>query len=233
MPAGWFDATLVPAGWFDADTAGAGAWFDRTLIDSDGPAPPPVVPPNAYARMMAALLPPGKVWRLIGASITAALLAGCADELGRLEARTTDLLNEAIPSTTIELLPEYESELALPSTGTNAQRQARIVARLIARQRYRPVDFQNALAPLLAQLPGAVVVIETSHAQAVSMRDVREIYRFFIYRDPALPNTYDLASAQTLVDQIKPSHTRGYAIERLSLIVDEPHSICNRDIVGT
>lgn len=111
------------------------------------------------------------------------------------------------------------------------ERRARIVARTIARQRYRPVDFQTALAPLLGQDADDVVVIETTHAQAVAMGDVREIYRFFILRDPNVPGTYYLDSAQELVDQIKPSHTSGHMIETTAALYDDPHSLYDRDLL--
>lgn len=188
--------------------------------------------PGAYARMMAALLPPGKVWRLIGDSTLASLILGCSDELWRLHLRAKALLDEAVPSLAVEMLPEYESELELDSTGSNSERQARIVARLVARQRYRPTDFQTALAPLLGQLAANVVVIERSHAFADSLGDDREIFRFFVYRDPTLPGTYFLAAAQALVTAIKPSHTIGTLIESTSMIYDSPHSLYDRDLLG-
>ncbi len=188
--------------------------------------------PNKYSRMMMALLPPGRLWRTVASGTLATVFAGCADELGRVEARTTDLLNEADPSTAVELLPEYESELRLPSTGTTAERQARVVSRTIVRQRYRPVDFQNALAPLLALAPANVVIIERTHAQASAMGDDREIFRFFIYRDPTQPGTYYLASAQALVNTIKPSHTIGTVIESVNALYDSPFSLYDRDLMG-
>lgn len=184
-----------------------------------------------YARMMQQLLPPGRIWKLIG-TFLADLFLGCADELARVEGRVNDMLNEADPSTATELLPEYESELDLETAATDEERRARIVARLIARQRFRPVDFQTALAPLLALDPVDVVVIERTHAFAVSLGDDREIFRFFIYRNPALPGTYFLASAQTLVDKIKPSHTIGTVIESISFLCDDPLSLCDRDLLG-
>lgn len=184
-----------------------------------------------YARMMQQLLPPGRIWKLIG-TFLADLFLGCADELARVEGRVNDMLNEADPSTATELLPEYESELDLETAATDEERRARIVARLIARQRFRPVDFQAALAPLLALDPVDVVVIERSHAFAVSLGDDREIFRFFIYRNPALPGTYFLASAQALVDKIKPSHTVGAVIESVSFLCEDPHDECERDLLG-
>lgn len=215
-------------------------------------------PPNPYARMMFSLLPPGKAWRPERDSLLYKLLAACADELGRIDTRVTDLLNEADPSTCNELLPEYERELGIvvvpPPTvsagfdggafdsgafdsgsatiETTAERRAAVVARRVARQRYRPVDFQTALAPLLGQVAANVVVIETSHASALAMGDVREIYRFFIYRNPALTGTYYVTSAQALVDAIKPSHTVGHVIESIAFIAGDPRSICGRDLLG-
>ncbi len=192
----------------------------------------PVGAPNAYSRMLTALLPPGRVWRLFTGALLPAVLAANADELGRVDGRVTDLINESIPSKAVELLPEYERELALASDGVTAERQARIAARTIARQRYRPTDFQTALAPLLGQLPANVVVIERTHAFADSLGDDREIFRFFVYRDPSLAGTYFLASAQAMVDKIKPSHTIGQVVESINFLCDDPFSLCDRDLLG-
>lgn len=165
-------------------------------------------------------------------SVLSKLFRGCADELARVEGRANDLLNESLPSLTVELLPEYEAELGLDSTGTDAERIARVVAHVIARQRYRPADFQTALAPLLGLAAASIVVIERTAAQAAAMGDVREIFRFFIFRDPNLPGTYYVTSAQELVDKIKPSHTLGYVIESNNFLTDDPFSLTDRDILG-
>lgn len=187
---------------------------------------------TAYERMLSALLPPGKVWRLDAASVLYKLLLGSSDELARVDQRVADLLNEADPSTAVELLPDYERELDLVAAATNAERQANIVALLVRRQRFRPVDFQTALATLLAQAPSAVVVLERSAAFAASLGDAREIFRFFVYRNPALPGTYFIASAQAQIDRMKPSHTAGYAIESVSFLCEDPFSLCDRDLLG-
>lgn len=186
---------------------------------------------GAYARMLRALLPPGRVWRIIDDLVSDVLLAN-ADELARVDARVNDLLNEADPSTAFELLPEYERELDLVAAASTAERRANIVARRVARQRFRPVDFQTALAPLLAQDPAAIVVIERTRAFAISVGDDREIFRFFVYRNPALAGAYFIVSAQALVDKIKPSHTVGYAIESISMLYDDAFSLCDRDLMG-
>lgn len=189
-------------------------------------------PAFAYAHMMTKLLPPGKLWRLVVESVTSQFFEACADELARIHARAFDLLSESDPSTLNELLPEYERELDLEPLGTTAERKARVIAHLLARPRYRPVDFQTTLAPLFGLDPADVDVIETSHAQAVATGDVREIFRFYVHRDPGLPGAYFIDSAQALIDKIKPSHTAGYAIESISFLCDDPLSLCDRDLLG-
>lgn len=205
------------------------------LLDSPDPAPAPVRTAEDYASMLAALLPQGKLWQLLVAamgSLLDKLLLGCADELARLDQRVQDLLNEADPRTALELLPEYERELEVAGAVDLVERRGRVVARLVARQRFRPVDFQAALAPLLAQDPANVVIIERSPAFCASIGDAREIFRFFVYRDPNLPGTYFVASAQAQLDAMKPSHTVGHVIESIAFACDDPHSLCDRDLLG-
>jgi hypothetical protein len=181
--------------------------------------------------MMAALLPPGKLWNLLSSTL-ANLLLGCADELARLHGRVNDLLNEMDPATADELLPDYEAELALVPAATIDERRANIVALEVRRQRFRPADFQAALAPLLGLAPADVVIVERTRDFAIAVGDCREIYRFFIYRDPTLPGSYFLASAQAQVERMQPSHTAGTVIESINLLCDDPHSLCDRDVLG-
>lgn len=195
---------------------------------------PGALPATSYARMMLALFPPGRLWRLVGSTLASTITA-CADELTRLHTRALDLIEESDPTTAYELLPEYERDLEIGvGVGTIAERRARVVARIVARQRYRPVDLRTALAPLLGQTPAAVTIIERSHAVAVTMGalDGREIFRFFVYRNPALPGSYYVASAQALLDAIKPSNTSGAVIESINMLCDDPYSLCDRDILG-
>lgn len=182
--------------------------------------------------MLTAFLPAGKLWRLVGTSLLSPLLLGSADELARLDARGGLLVQESLPINADELLPEYERELDIVASGTDSERRAKVAARYIARQRYRPVDFQTALAPILGLAAASIIVIETSRALAIAVGDGREIYRFFIYRNPALSGSYDIAAAQVLVDDIKPSHTLGHVITSISFLCDDPFSLCDRDLLG-
>lgn len=190
-----------------------------------------VAPSAALESLYGDLMPPGRLWDFVRTDV-GKVLGGLALELARIEARATALLVESDPTVTLELLPEFERELDLPSTGTAEERRARVIAQLLARPRYRPVDFQTALAPLLGMDAASVPVIEISHAVAVSTGSDREIFRFFVYRNPALVGVYYLTSAQALLDKIKPSHTVGHVIESTAMIVDDPYSLCDRDLVG-
>ena len=187
---------------------------------------------EAYGRMVRHLFPPGKLWRFEPGSLLEAITLACGDELARIEARGVDLARESDPRTTSELLPDFEAMLGLASDGSEDDRRARVVAHLVRRQRYRPVDFQTTLASLLGQAAVDVVVIENSRAHAIAVADDREIYRFFIYRDPALPGLYDLDAAQDLIDSMKPAHTEGHVIESIDMLCDDPYSLCDRDRLG-
>jgi uncharacterized protein YmfQ (DUF2313 family) len=84
-----------------------------------------------------ALLPPGRAWpRDLDAPIVR-FLAALARGDQRLAARAAQLLVDAFPGTTLELLPEWEESLGLPDPCAGAaptieQRRAQVVARLIS-----------------------------------------------------------------------------------------------------
>jgi uncharacterized protein YmfQ (DUF2313 family) len=193
----------------------------------------PVMQPSAeaYARMLKSLLPPG-IWRTDADGNLGKLLLACGDELARISGRAADLVEEADPRTADELLPDFERLLDLSSDGTTAERRARVVAHLVLRQGYRPQDFREVLAPLLGLDPDDVVVIERGRDFAIAIDDAQEIFRFFVYRDPNLPGTYFLDSAQDVLDAMKPSHTAGHVIESIDFLCDDEFSLCDRDILG-
>jgi len=188
----------------------------------------------AYARSMKALLPPGRLWRLDDGGFLALVLLAAGDELARVSGRAADLVEEDDPRTTTELITDYEAELDItPATGATLQERRDIVeALLIRRQRFRPVDVQAALAPYLGLNDADVEVIEHSRAHAITVGDDTEIYRFFVYRNPALAGSYDVAAAQSELDIVAHSHTKGHVIESISLLCDNAASLCDRDILG-
>jgi len=89
-----------------------------------------------YLLQLQALLPTGSAWpRDADAGLTLTL-ESLAEELARIDARADDLVEEADPRTTSELLPEWERVAALPSPCVTEaqsvdQRRAALVAKLI------------------------------------------------------------------------------------------------------
>lgn len=67
-----------------------------------------------YLRLLQSLLPRGRAWRFKSGSSFTQFLQASADELARIDARSFDLLNEADPRITDELLTDWEKEYDLP-----------------------------------------------------------------------------------------------------------------------
>lgn len=186
---------------------------------------------EAYARVQKKLLPPGR-WRTDESSVLHRVFLAVGDELVRIGGRLAAAVRETVPTEASDLIPEYESELGLPGTGADEERVALIVSRYTEHGRYRPVDYQNALAPLLGLDPGDVEVIEISRADAIAMDDDQEKYRFFVFRDPDLGGSWDVDAAQAELDAMKKTTTRGHVIESKTFTCDDPYSLCDRDLLG-
>jgi hypothetical protein len=187
---------------------------------------------EAYARVQKALLPPGRLWSLNTGSVISAVFLAAGDELARVSGRAVDMIEEADGSTTTELLLEFESDLDLVSTGTDAARRLRITAKETARPSFRPDDVIAALAPFLDLAIVDIVLIEISNAQAIAVGDERLVYQFYVYRNPALAGTPDIDAAQVELDLISHSHTNGFVVESISMLCDDPESLCDRDLLG-
>lgn len=187
---------------------------------------------EAYAAMLTKLLPRGRLWRRLLEGVLSRILLAIGDSLARIDQRALDLLAEGDPTKTVELLPEYEADLGLPSDGTTDARRARVIAQLLRRPRFRPADFREVLAPVMGCTPAQVIVIENSHADAVGMGDDREIYRFHIQRDPAALGAFDVAAVQAIIKTMKPAHTNGQIILSSHFKCDDPASLCDRDLLG-
>lgn len=90
-----------------------------------------------YLAALQSLMPRGKVWPRDGAATLTKVLAGLTPVYERQNARANQLLVDAFPASTLELLPEWEETLGLPDpcagvSPSVAQRRAQVVARLIA-----------------------------------------------------------------------------------------------------
>jgi uncharacterized protein YmfQ (DUF2313 family) len=90
-----------------------------------------------YLAALKALLPTGAVWPRDAGSSPVRVLQGVATSVARLRARADALLVDAYPSTTYELLPEWEATLGLPDPCAGGspslpQRQQQVAAQLTA-----------------------------------------------------------------------------------------------------
>lgn len=100
------------------------------------------------------LLPRGLAWtRALGARLTG-LLHGSAEELARLDGEVHRLLDEILPSTTVDGLSDWERVLGLPDACTGpeetfAQRRAAVLQKLV-----RPVGQNAAYFIMLAKTLG-------------------------------------------------------------------------------
>lgn len=182
-----------------------------------------------YLRQLKSLMPRGRF--LLFDGVFGAVLQVWADELLRLEERTADGVLERRPATASETLEEWEDQYGLPSTGSTDERWARVDSKRRKKRRTRPVDYQERFAPVLDVSSSDIMVIERGRAFAIAVGDDREIYRFFLYRDPTLPGSYVWQDAQALLDDYVQSHTKGHIIESLIFRCDDPYSLTDRDLL--
>lgn len=91
-----------------------------------------------YLAQLQALLPQGPAWPRDAEAELTRLLSAWAAELARVDGRAVDLVEEADPRTTTELLSDWERVAGLPDpcvealagTQTTAQRRAALLAKL-------------------------------------------------------------------------------------------------------
>jgi len=89
-----------------------------------------------YLAALQALMPRGRVWSRDPAAVQTKVLAGLTKSYETHNARANNLLIDAFPKTTVELLPEWEASLGLPSLAAGPApsvlaRQTLVVARFV------------------------------------------------------------------------------------------------------
>lgn len=101
---------------------------------------------ETYARLMLALLPPGRAWPRDPNSLRGRMVAAQSGEFARIDTAFEQILAERSPATALLLLAEWEAVLGLPDdcTGgaeTIAERRAAAHARMIATGGQSPAYF--------------------------------------------------------------------------------------------
>lgn len=129
-----------------------------------------------YREQFQSLLPPGPAWPRDTDVYTTRLFAGLAEEFTRVDYRAQQLIEEADPRTTFELLPDWERAAGLPdgcvsSSGTElstAQRRDALVGRLTMLGAQSPAYF----VALAASLGYAITITEfEEHSVESSVED--------------------------------------------------------------
>ncbi len=130
-----------------------------------------------YRRQLQALLPRGAAWtRALGAVLTRVLDA-IAQEFARIDARARRLIDEAIPTTTTELLPDWERVAGLPDNcsgvlrDTLQGRRLDLVSKLAATGGQTPAYYRE-----VARALGYVVTIEEFRPFRVGSRVGGRLY---------------------------------------------------------
>lgn len=104
-----------------------------------------------YAQQLTALLPPGPAWDVELQSQLQALLGALAQEFGRIDARSAQLMREAFLATFHEALSDWEQALNLPdecmgASGTVAERKAMVRMRLVEKGGQTPAYYVQLAA---------------------------------------------------------------------------------------
>ncbi len=94
----------------------------------------PIYSQDDYVSALQKLLPRGRVWPRDPGSVQASALAGFARSFARSNGDAAALLTDAFPTSTVDLLPEWESTLGLPDLCAGPQttvqsRRAQVASR--------------------------------------------------------------------------------------------------------
>jgi len=181
-----------------------------------------------YRQALQSLLPPGPAFTREPNALLTKLLDALAQELYRADLRAAQLIDEAFPDTTTELLPDWERVAGLPDAcgeiaGTIQERRRDLLAKLTA----RGGQSRQYFIDLAAQL-GFTITISEFRPFRVGMNAVGEpLYGadwWFVWQVNASETTYTYfrtgASSigeplrtwgnhrlECVVDQLKPAHT--------------------------
>ncbi|WP_162224924.1 YmfQ family protein [Neptunomonas antarctica] len=116
-----------------------------------------------YRDTLLALLPRGDAWSTDADSALGQLMSGVGEEFARIEQRANDLLTEAAPSQTFELLDEWQQMYGLPDTCSGEQvfQQRRIA--LVQKYQLMGGQSREFLLGIAAVLGYEIAITEYQH----------------------------------------------------------------------
>lgn len=181
-----------------------------------------------YLTHLQALLPQGAAWPREPDAVLTAVLTAMADGLARAHNRALDLIEEADPRTTLELLADWERVCGLPDlcagpSATIAGRRAQVIARLTATGGQSPAYYVA-----LAKAMGFDITITERRARYHGRRtcgtpygdqSMQYVWEVHLPPDTVVPRRYGQGFAgepyatwgaqalMCLLDRLKPAHT--------------------------
>ena len=182
-----------------------------------------------YLAQLQALLPPGPAWPRDADAVLTKMLAAWGDSLARIDARALDLVDEALPISTSELLADWERVAGLPDACTLAmvgeqtegQRQAALTAKLTSVGGQTPAYY----VAIAAALGYTITITEfTPHdvtdsvdapiygdtwAYAFQVNAAATTVDDFTVADTVADalSTWGNASLECVINKLKPAHT--------------------------
>lgn len=184
--------------------------------------------PALYRSHLQALLPTGAAWPRDPDAVLTQALTAMADTLARAHNRALDLIEEADPRTTLELLEDWERVCGLPDPcsgqpDTIAGRRAQIVARLTATGGQSIAYFVALAAALGFDISIAERRARTHgrrpHGAAYGDTDMQFVWEVHLPPETVRPRRYGQGyfgepyaswGAQALIcllERLKPAHT--------------------------
>lgn len=156
------------------------------------------------------------------------------DALSASRAQVVTALDQAFVSSATVLLDEWEERYGLPIRHdmTNAERQARLLAKVRAGRRGSPQGIRLALQPIA----GSTTVLENQlTAVPIAPDGIRRGQWHFgvLVSASVFSNVQTMAQVRATLDQIKPAHTRYAVGVGVPFRVDDPGSLLDRDLLGS
>lgn len=182
---------------------------------------------DQYREQLQALLPPGRAWSREPGSVLANVLGSLAQEFARVDTRAINLLDEADPRTTTELIEDWERVLGLPDlctelAGTLAGRRGAATTKLTASGYQTPAYYTAAAAALGYQIGiEEFMPYESGHlVHGVEVTPAQWPYVFRVHAPDTTVTEFTCLSPCTeplqswgndqlecLINRIKPAHT--------------------------
>lgn len=125
---------------------------------------------EAYAGQLRQLLPRGPAWDFPPDGVFAGLLGALGEEFARIDLRALDLVEEADPRTTLELLPDWERVAALPDACAGAPDNVR-ERQIALHHKLTRLGSQSRAAYIeMAARIGYSITIEEHHPARIGVR---------------------------------------------------------------